>query len=514
MTSPNVIFIVLDTLRRDHLSLYGYPIVTSPALDAFAAKGTVFDRAIAPAQWTIPSHASMFTGLYPNEHQVIEASSTLSGKHPTLAEIFAIEGYETAAFCNNPLLGILNTNLQRGFSVFYNYAGAAPNRPSDLSKSAIQRAFSERFRRIAQTVSNQFAQSDWLFRVSINPIFTPVWTRFINYKGDTERSITDFTHYLDAYQQNQQEQPLFAFLNLMGTHLPYRPPQAIINQLEPEFRNNQAAYRFMSEFNGNATRWASPPEQPFADWQEHAMRVFYDAEIMHQDQQLQKLFAYLEQAGWLKDSVVVVLADHGESHGDHGLFGHGFGAYQELVHVPLIIHAPEHLPGGGRISENISTRRIFHTLLDIAGIAPPLAEDDPNANVTTLSMKQVHNQTHAEYDMAFTEAFPPQTFLQVLQHRAPETIDRLQLTLVRRAIYHQQHKLLLRDNQTEALFNVQQDPLEQTNLREEQPQTSDLLRTLISPLIRDIDANGENQVTPDTVSPEVVENLRALGYID
>jgi arylsulfatase A-like enzyme len=108
---PNLLFIVLDTLRRDHLGSYGYNRPTSPQLDAFASRSTLFKRAIAPAQWTVPSHASMFTGTYPQTHHVTQANSQLSGAHPTLAEILSAADYQTVAFCNNPLVGVLNNGL-------------------------------------------------------------------------------------------------------------------------------------------------------------------------------------------------------------------------------------------------------------------------------------------------------------------------------------------------------------------------------------------------------------------
>src|SRR5690606_17881243 len=99
MAKPNILLIILDTLRRDRLSAYGHGRETSPALDAFAQDATLFERAIAPAQWTIPAHSSIFTGLYPSAHGVTQANGQLSGMHPTLAEILRGDGYETVGFC-------------------------------------------------------------------------------------------------------------------------------------------------------------------------------------------------------------------------------------------------------------------------------------------------------------------------------------------------------------------------------------------------------------------------------
>ncbi|MCA9909423.1 MAG: sulfatase-like hydrolase/transferase, partial [Anaerolineae bacterium] len=100
-TRPNILFIVLDTLRRDRLGSYGHKLPTSPRLDDFAAQATRFDRAVAPAQWTIPSHTSMFTGVYPGEHHVVQSTSVLSGAYATAAELLQLGGYHTVGFCNN-----------------------------------------------------------------------------------------------------------------------------------------------------------------------------------------------------------------------------------------------------------------------------------------------------------------------------------------------------------------------------------------------------------------------------
>jgi arylsulfatase A-like enzyme len=102
---PDVLFIVLDTQRVDRLSCYGYDLPTTPNLDKFAATATRFETAIAPAQWTVPSHASMFTGLYPSEHTMVQSYSVMPENLTTLAERLRDGGYFTAGFCNNPLVG-------------------------------------------------------------------------------------------------------------------------------------------------------------------------------------------------------------------------------------------------------------------------------------------------------------------------------------------------------------------------------------------------------------------------
>ena len=124
---PNIVFIVLDTQRVDRLSCYGHTVNTSPSLDKLAEEGTLYEQAISPAQWTIPAHVSMFTGQYPLLHQTVQSDRSVPAELPTITEMLRQNGYNTLAFCNNPLVGVLNTGLQRGFQEFFNYASFIPD---------------------------------------------------------------------------------------------------------------------------------------------------------------------------------------------------------------------------------------------------------------------------------------------------------------------------------------------------------------------------------------------------
>ena len=515
MAKPNILLIILDTLRRDRLSAYGHGRETSPALDAFAQDATLFERAIAPAQWTIPAHSSIFTGLYPSAHGVTQANGQLSGMHPTLAEILRGDGYETIGFCNNPLVGVLNNGLQRGFNHFYNYAGAAVNRPFDSAKSQVRQELDKRWRRFARPTQNRFAHSDFLFRVSMNPLLVPLWTRITNYTGHTENSVNDLIGYWGQHQAGGADQPLFAFLNLMGAHLPYRPPQDYLDRVAPGVKRDRHAYRFMNRFNAEAARWASPTDPPLADWEKQVLYDFYDAEILHQDYHLGRLLDALYESGALENTIVIIAADHGESHGDHNFFGHSFVVYQELVHVPLVIRYPDHFPAGKRVATNVSTRRIFHTVLDITGIQPPLAAADPNADVRGLSLARATNGARdTEGGVVFAEAFPPLTFLNVIEHRAPGMIERLNLRQVRRGVYDGANKLAMVADRVEGLYNVTHDPAETLDVSGQNP-------LLVSQLQGKIESFVQTEATRHTeaglfgdVDDSILDNLRALGYIE
>jgi uncharacterized sulfatase len=504
----HILFIILDTQRRDRLSLYGYRRPTSPRLDAFASRATVFDRAISPAQWTVPAHASLFTGVYPHIHQMTQASHTLPAALPALAELLRLKGYHTTAFCNNPLVGILDNGLQRGFNAFYNYAGASPNRAYARRWPGLLGSVRRWFHRTARAASNRFAHSDTLFRLSLLPLFTSLWTRTVNYKGSTPRTTRDVAAYWHQHVRRSR-QPLFVFVNLMGTHMPLRPPQRTLDALAPDLRRSRASYRWMNDYNNNGLRWISPLEAPLEDWQQAALDAFYDAEAAEQDRHLGDMLATMQRQGDLENTLVVIGADHGEGLGDHGYMGHSFVVHHELVHVPWIMWHQERFREG-RVPQVVSTRRVFHTLLDMADAGDLLPRDNPNYDVQRLSLARSLGDDDPEDSTAFSEAHPAQTLLRILERRAPARVAALRLAQVRRSITQGDHKVLLAGDHLEAAYNLASDPAETNNLLPQSPPwavplADAIRRTLAAPTA---------SAAPRDFSPEVLENLRALGYIE
>lgn len=510
MRSPNILLIILDTLRRDRLSLYGNTRSTSPYLDEFAARSHIFTRAVAPSHWTIPAHASIFTGEYPGMHGMTQADHLLTDGLPTLAEHLTAAGYNTVGFCNNPLVGVLLNGLQRGFGSFYNYAGAVPNRPIDdeVSPSALRRRFLKWFRPHARRISHTFSQSDTMFRVSLNPVLTPLWTKFVNFKGNTNLSLTDAGDYWNSYSSDQ---PLFMFVNLMGAHLPYHPPQDWLTKIAPELKGDRRAYAFIRQFNADGAGWESPSETPLEDWQHHALNAFYEAEIAYQDYHLGRLLDWLKTSGTLDNTVVIIAADHGELHGEHAFFGHAFTVYQELVHVPMAMHIPG--IAAARIDANISTRRLFHTILDVTNAQSPLDSNDPNADIRGLSlMNVIDGGVERKADAAFSEAYPPSTFVNVVAHRHPAIIEHLKLRETRRSVYDGDIKLMLRGDRIDGLYNIAVDPNEQHNLASDPTYQVQIetLRAQIESLVGG--QHADNGTSP--VDERVMDQLRALGYVE
>ncbi|MCS7070841.1 MAG: sulfatase-like hydrolase/transferase, partial [Anaerolinea sp.] len=407
----------------------------------------------------------------------------------------------TAAFCNNPLVGVLENGLQRGFTEFYNYASAVPYRPHADRQPYLKRAFLHWFRPHARRIGNQFARHDWLFAAALAPLWTPIWTRYINFKGSTRDSIGDLVDWLGAHEAGGAQAPAFVFVNLMDAHLPYHPPKQALDRIGAHL--DPADWRFIQRFNADAAAWASPPEPPLTAEQQRALLTFYDAEITHQDEHLGRLIAYLRGSGLLEKTVVIIAADHGEGHGEHDLFGHGFHVHQELVHVPLVIHLPD--GGAGRVTAAVSTRRLYHTILYLAGLG--------SAPVEALTLTREIGGSSC-VDLPVSEAVPVKTFLHVLEKRNPLVIERMALRETRRAIYAGDHKLIARGDQIEALYDVSADPAETRDLTLTQPAIAVDLQRRLNELTAGEDDDRTRPAAYDDDDAAVLEHLRALGYVE
>jgi arylsulfatase A-like enzyme len=524
---PNVLFLVLDTHRVERLSLYGYDRPTTPAIDCFAEDASVFDWAIAPAQWTVPSHASMFTGLYPTVHQTTQSYTALPDDIPTLAEILREHGYETVGFCNNPLIGVLDNDLSRGFNKFYNYSGTIPDVPRsrhfgrrrkhDAHLEELTEQAANRLRRITQTIERQFGRSALLLRLATMPIFVPIWSRTFNFKGNTGRSSQDVVDYLRYHRATDQQTPLFMFVNMMETHLPYYPPRAFVDRWAPYLRKDRQARDFMQRFNTQSYRWMAPVIEPLSEEETRVLHDMYDAEVAYQDRQLRRLFRWLRRSGELENTMVIITSDHGESHGEHNFMGHAFVIYNELVHVPLIIRYPRLFPAGQRVGHYVSIRRLFHTVLDAAGVSFERFEH----TTEELSLARSIEGKDPADEVVAAEAFPPLNFIAVMEANNPEAIEPFRVRAMRRTIYDGSSKLMTVADRPDEFFDVQRDPLEEQNLLENPlGYENEVLRlermlddfVVVSEAHRDGTAAGR-QIDLSN-NPELLERLRGLGYIE
>ncbi|GAB4212601.1 MAG: sulfatase [Synechococcales cyanobacterium] len=509
MVKPNILWIVLDTQRADVLSPYrtGDPVTITPNLQRWAERATVFDRAIAPAQWTIPSHASLFTGEYPSTHQVVQADQELSDRYPTVAEILASQGYQTVGFCNNPLVGILKNGLRRGFHTFYNYGGVLPTRPAAGSRlphwlAVTLEAYTQFWRKLSYPVQNAFARSDALFQLSLQPWLAPLWSDLVNFKGNTAQSLADVSRFL--LEHSEPDQPFFCFVNLMETHLPYRPPQPFLDRFVPYFRENRAARDFLRQYNREPYRWMAPLPQPLSELESQVLRDVYIAETAYQDHLLGHVFQTLEHTGLMDNTLVVVTADHGEGLGEHDFVGHAFVVYEELIRVPLILRAPGQTHAA-RVTQPVSTRRLFHTVLASAGI--------PHADVHRLNLLQPDD---SEAGTVLSEAFPPHILIRAMEQRMDQLLHQRACYATRRALYRQSVKWVDEGSQGYQ-FDLSRDPLENQASPGHDDQSQEL-RQLLEALVTQAEQRRASGSRPQTVDldsdADLIRRMQELGYLE
>jgi arylsulfatase A-like enzyme len=318
--SPNILFIILDTLRADHLSSYGYARPTSPFLDQLAARGVVFENAISPSSWTLPAHASMLTGRYPHEHGA--QIERYDGRYETLAQELLSRGYVTAVFSANPRLFTRNQGFGRGFIRFEDYPG---------SVSAV----------VGQALYGRLFYRPALLLLGREDI-------------PGRKRASSITHSASQFIQSHPGKPFFAVLNYFDMHDPYLPPQPYRNKFS-KIRNPGGL------INGYVGRDfpVMTPEQFQGEIDA------YDGALAYVDDAVRKLVADLEEQGIAKNTIIVITSDHGESFGDHGLLGHGNALYWDTIHVPLIVHWPGHVPAGTRVPVPVTTAALPATLMEL-----------------------------------------------------------------------------------------------------------------------------------------------------
>jgi arylsulfatase A-like enzyme len=510
----DIMLLVLDTQRVDRLSCYGYKQQTSRCLDEFATDATLFRHAYAPAQWTVPSHTSMFTGLYPGQHQMLHAYSTLPKDMPTIAGLLAQNDYFTAAFCNNPLLGVVNTGLQKGFQSFLNYCGLMTSRPNQegIAKNMFDR-YRHHFKRFVAdvliTVQDAFARSDLLLDLSFSPLMAPLWQTALSFKGNTARSLNDAARLLIERKDIAEDKPIFSFINLMGTHMPYHPPRRLIENFAPEVHTSRSARRQLRQFNSDVFGWLAPLSSELDAESKSILDGMYNAEVANQDELVGAFFKKLRDAGVLDHTLVIICADHGEHLGEKHLMGHTMSLYNTLVHVPLIVRDPNgDFPRGTSVDRVVSTRRIFHTILAAAGQGDEQEQQYSLANYADGDPEQGN---------IFSVGITPQNLLNVMQRRRPDLITTYHCDQPRSAAWNNRYKLIQIGDVDSELYDIRDDPEEKIDLHDILPEQVEVLQEKLQDFLHQTHlastGTSDNQHHEQN-DPQVQRRLRDLGYVD
>jgi len=314
-SAPNVLLIVLDTVRAQNLSLHGYERRTTPGLERLAARATVFDRAYAPSSWTLPSHGSFFTA-HPPHQQSSNGFTPLDDALPTVAEVLRDRGYHTFAVVANSDNAYPHTGLGRGFLQYD--AGTAT---------------------LWETLQTAALGGAWRWALKRLGILLPT-------RKDAEVVNERFLKRVDR----GGERPFFAFLNYYDAHFPFDkplPPTTLIEGWD------DTAAPVIGQMDSSATLWVDE----------------YDREIAYLDGRLEELWPALDRRGLLDHTILIVTSDHGEEFHEHGKMGHGWNVYNPVLHVPLLISYPGVVSQGTRVQEPVGLQDLPVTIVELAGVA-------------------------------------------------------------------------------------------------------------------------------------------------
>jgi arylsulfatase A-like enzyme len=476
---PNVLLVVWDTVRADHLGLYGYARETTPFLEAWAEDARVFEDCVSAAGYTLPSHASMFTGVLPSEHCAHNGHRWLNDEAQTLAELLADHGYQTYLYAANPNVSKLR-NLSQGFD-------------------EVEHPWSEPWRERAAAI----------VRAKVDPRDrSSELTEQIEWDRQGDRELTSWNVKASGELAEEAlsqwlatargDRPWFAVLNYMEAHRPTIPPRRY-REMFMTADEIEASYQVDRS-------WLAVWEYTFGlrDYtatELHLTRLTYDATLRELDDLFASLVTKLKEQGQLENTVVILVSDHGESLGEHHMLDHQFSLYDTLLKVPLVVKAPGRLmPGRDRAP--VMNLDVFPTILELAGIDVP--DGLPRRAVSLFSPNAVRLRTSEE-------PMTPGTGTAVVKEAHPEfdpSVWRMRI----RAIRDDRHKLIWKSSNDHELYDLVDDPQERRNGIVAWPKPGYRLLRALRGTVASLQECDDSQQPPIPMTPEEIERLKSLGY--
>lgn len=461
-----VILIMMDTLRKDHTSLYGYERDTTPTLAKMASEGTLFLDNISQATWTKVATPSIMTSLYPQSHRVFDAPDRLSAVANTIAEVYREGGYATASFPSNGFTG-RSTNLHQGFEEVHESGSLNLGGISKSARPVVDRA------------------TDWIER--------------------------------------HQDSPYFMYLHLYDPHSDFEP-RAPYNTLwaDPELKEEHEEQRKKAldyaKSIGEERQFNELPnpgdfEATGTDrdaWMEYEVG-WYDGSIRGMDAEVARLLERLDSLGLAEDTLIAFVSDHGEELHDHGLMGHGFDAYGEIANVTMMLHRPGSIPAGVRVEETTRSIDLMPTLLSLSGL--PIPEEAQGQSTLPL-IPAYQGATGAEALASAVELGWQNRPAVTEEHKNDdEDEDDDESFAIVFDGWKLIHNLQTKDKPEFELFDHRTDPLDGTNVAEAHPDIVQKLVTELSYWRREVTDAALPEDSSEGMSSAELEKLRSLGYI-
>ena len=485
----NVLLVTIETLRADHVGAYGYERNTSPNLDRLARQGALFRTTAAQAPFTLPSMASLMTGLTPSRHGVRNHPGTLGSDQTTLAERFREAGYQTAAMTRHTWLRP-KSGLDQGFEEYHNTKFAAGLDARSLSLAAMD--WLER-----RDPDRPFFL--WLHFLDPHLPYTPSYPYGVLYRED-HRDDSQVKHLRSMIDLPREDFLPTPYADLAGGPyydlvFPYYPKNPAL--LDLGFRRRSRGAIFFSK-----GLYDEETVQEMVD--------LYDGAINYTDENLGRLMKAVADLDLESSTIVAVSGDHGEAFGEHGLFfTHDFTLYDEVLAIPLVLRLPGVIDPGAVVDQQVRLMDLAPTLLD-------LAEVPPFDKVEAVSLAPLLRGESIDFLDAFAEAAPQRAMF-------PEN-DRVYLPGNGgkwRMIRTERWKLIKiphPEGDRYELYDLVSDPGETKNLYEELPGEAQKLAPRLAEWIagdakREAEDEGGSGNELEGLDPAALEQLRTLGYI-
>jgi len=479
---PNILLISMDTVRADALSCYSPETGNTPFLDSLAARGALFEDARSTSPWTLPGHASMFTGLYPSAHGATWEFTYLDDDFVTLAEILKAAGYQTAAFSSNGWISHF-TNTIQGFD-HYHLAGA----PDKLDRKAKERPLLlwEATTKLAITV---IKKRD-LIKLPGPPKMR--LSLLIN------RSIKSWLE-----ERNKKDKPAFIFVNYVDGHHPYRPTKKFFPKPPPDVDIDK-----IKRFNQNLFLYFVGREKLTSQELEY-LRSLYYASVSFEDYIIQSLFDILESSGFLNNVAVIVTADHGEYLGEHGQLCHVFGVHEPVIRVPFILYAPGRVQAGGRLRGMVQIVDVVPTLLELAGIQYKGASRFQAKSLLKPLKKGVPVRKYS-----ISELMYPNIPLRMIKKLGAlgETLKKWEVR--QRTVTEGAHQFEIHSNDFSKLWLLENDGKNALDVTDTQSGRAKLMQNTHDKWLASFPHAKYSDKDKPVMTKEFRDMLRAMGYID
>ncbi len=481
----NIVLVVMDTARYDAC----FESADTPNICRLCEEGTKFTSAFAAAPWTLPSHASIFSGQYPSKHGSNATAKRFNPNAPSVIEVFKRNSYETVAISNNTWISG-EFGYDRGFDKFHkNWQFIQTD--TDPVKIAREYDGFQQWKQLARYVFDGNPAIN-----TLNALYA-----FLQHKQSDNDGAKRTNEWVKEWLNNRDaSDPFFLFVNYMEPHLEYRPPREYTEDFLPNSVSYSEAMNVEQDTFGYIAGDLEMTERDF-----EILRALYYGEITYLDERIGELRTHLEQAGQWEDTIFVVAGDHGENIGDHGLMNHQYCLYDTLIHVPLVIQGGEFSEGKPR-NNLVQLTDLAPTLLDAADIdAARFRSKTQGYSFHPLSDSSERQYVYAEY-------MAPQPSMDALKKRVSELskeVKKYDRSL--RTIRSKDWKLIRGSDGTRELYQISEDKFETTNCVETYLEQADTLDQQLDQWLESFSFEENN--TDVEMNQDTKDRLEDLGYL-